>query len=96
MRQNGMESIPVENGSTFAYLLNIDSAFGDWRAFATEWLITETGNHKIQKAALKKFFLNYLHDMKLDKSPQALLADDFDAPSLWNTLNSNPMSQRRK
>ena len=79
--------------SEFRFLLDIDTAFEEWRALAAEWLAGQKKDKLVRKTSLARFFVRYLRGQRLEMSPRALLEGNFATPPLWEALNLGSLSQ---
>lgn len=69
----------------FRFLLGLDPDFKEWQSLAAEWWPLEKRSHAT-KQGMTAFFLIYLHERGLDKSPPRLLEARGQVPDLWATL----------
>lgn len=77
----------------FRFLLAIDPAFEDWRSLAAQWYPLQTATSN-KVAALKAFFVRYLHAQSLDKHPSTLFDASTQLPDLWKTLELERLEGR--
>jgi len=71
--------------SEFRFLLALDPAFEEWRNLAAEWWPLRKPTSPA-KQGITAFFVTYLHEQGLDKSPRHLLNASAQVPDLWATL----------
>jgi len=93
MGRKGIKKVTKKFDVEFRYLLDIDPNFEDWRALASEWCKEHHDGKSFYSTPLSKFFSEYVHDLKLDKRPIALLDAAFAAPSLRAALNLDAMAR---
>lgn len=72
--------------SEFRFLLVIDPDFEYWRILASEWYEQFGAGRQLVGTALSKFFILYIHGLRLSKEPQELLNANATLPSLWDVL----------
>jgi len=77
----------------FRFLLELDPDFEPWRQLAAEWLTQQTSDVETKRISLTKFFVRYLHVLKLDKSPEALFRQDVILPDMWAALELGNISE---
>lgn len=92
MARKGSKKIAGSYDNEFRFLLGIDSAFEEWRAFAAEWLGTQKSSSN-KRVALAAFFVCYLHNLHLDKRPASLLDAQFNPPNLDIPLDLAGLSE---
>ena len=73
----------------FRFLLALDPAFEEWRCLAAEWWSLKKRSNGSFKQGIVSFFVTYLHEQHLDKSPHRLLDASVQVPDLWATLGLN-------
>lgn len=88
-----MRHKPSPRDPKFSFLLDLDPTFEEWRAFASEWLMSRPTGKQKKQTALWLFFKEYLHELKLDKNPRSLLLDTLDAPPLSIVLDFDSYSE---
>ncbi|SDO40276.1 Putative phage integrase [Rhodoferax sp. OV413] len=76
----------------FRFLLALDPAFEDWRVLVAEWY-TQQKHTSNTTAALRAFFLRYLHAQSLNKHPATLFDAGIQLPDLWATLQLDSKSE---
>ena len=54
-----------------------------WRAYATEWFATLTGDKTLSIKAIRIFLLEYIHGQKLATDPAEFLRVGYDAPCIY-------------
>ncbi len=69
----------------FQFLLVLDPAFEEWRSLAAEWWPLGRPFSRAKQGMIG-FFVTYLHEQGLDKSPRRLLDASTQVPNLWATL----------
>ncbi len=76
----------------FRFLLALDPAFEEWRSLAAEWWPLKKRSDPT-KRGMTAFFVSYLHEQSLDKSPHHLLDAGAQVPNLWATFRPDSVSE---
>lgn len=80
----------------FNFLLKVDPAFFEWKIFASEFFLISKNRGAHSAAALRFFFLYYLHGQRLDKSPVTLFRQDTKLPNLMEISGRRESSEFTK
>ena len=75
------------NDPEFKYVVRINPQLEKWRSLAAEWFKDQKRGRSVRRVAIDKFFLLYLHKLKLTMNPYSLLHRSYAAPSFWDVIN---------